>query len=155
MANISDVIAEFIINNLEKDDRIELSRNSLADYFSCVPSQINYVLNTRFTYDKGFVVESKRGGGGYISIFRIKTDREYFKELFEDLNQGVNYNKAEQIIERLYNEDIINERETELIKAVLTDKALDVPMNIKDKIRGSVLKEFISKAITLEEDIDE
>ena len=63
MANISDIIERFLLDSLEKSDRISISRNELADYFDCAPSQINYVLSTRFTLDRGYIIESRRGGG--------------------------------------------------------------------------------------------
>ena len=75
---ISDIIEEFIMSSLDDDDFIELSRNDLAKFFSCVPSQINYVLNTRFTVNRGFVVESQRGGGGYIKLMRVQDNDNNF-----------------------------------------------------------------------------
>ena len=75
---ISDIIEEFIMSSLDDDDFIELSRNDLAKFFSCVPSQINYVLNTRFTPNRGFVIESQRGGGGYIKVVRVKDNNSNF-----------------------------------------------------------------------------
>ena len=68
----SEQIEKFIIATLGDNDSIDITRNSLAEYFSCVPSQINYVLETRFTVDRGYVVESKRGGGGFVKISKIK-----------------------------------------------------------------------------------
>ena len=68
MANISDVIEQFLLDSLGEDDSLELSRNELANYFSCAPSQINYVLATRFTPDRGYAIISKRGGGGGIRV---------------------------------------------------------------------------------------
>ena len=68
MASISDIIEKFILDNLGESDEIDISRNELANFFSCAPSQINYVLETRFTVDRGFVKESKRGGGGFVII---------------------------------------------------------------------------------------
>ena len=75
MANISETIEQFIIATLGENDSVDISRNSLAEYFSCAPSQINYVLDTRFTIDRGYVKESKRGGSGYIKISRLKNIR--------------------------------------------------------------------------------
>ena len=76
--SVSDMIEEFIMSSLDDDNFIELSRNDLAKFFSCVPSQINYVLNTRFTVNRGFVVESQRGGGGYIKVTRVQDNDENF-----------------------------------------------------------------------------
>ncbi len=71
MANISDVIEKFLIDAIGGDRSIVINRNELADYFSCAPSQINYVLATRFTLDRGYVIQSRRGGGGYVTLIRI------------------------------------------------------------------------------------
>ena len=71
MANISDIIETFILKTLGEDSYIDISRNELADFFSCANSQINYVLDTRFTMDKGFIIESHRGGGGFIRIKKL------------------------------------------------------------------------------------
>ena len=86
MANISDIIEKFIIQTLGEEDSVDISRNQLADYFSCAPSQINYVLDTRFTFDKGYLKESKRGGSGFIKISKIKTSdsNEYLSSLVSD-----------------------------------------------------------------------
>ena len=71
MANISDLIESFLIDLFGDESSIYISRNELAQYFNCAPSQINYVLSTRFTLDKGFAIESRRGGGGYVTLVRL------------------------------------------------------------------------------------
>ena len=80
MARLSDVIENFIKDMLVENggEEILIQRNELADQFRCAPSQINYVLTTRFTYDKGYVIESRRGGGGYIIIKQLKIEMEYY-----------------------------------------------------------------------------
>ena len=72
MAQLSDSIEQFIKNLMEEDRQIDLKRNELAQHFGCAPSQINYVLATRFSIDHGYVIESRRGGGGYVRIIRIQ-----------------------------------------------------------------------------------
>ena len=75
MRNISDIIESYLKQVLEMSEKeiVEIKRNEIADKFQCVPSQINYVINTRFTIEKGYVVESKRGGGGYIRIIKVQS----------------------------------------------------------------------------------
>ena len=75
MANISNIIEQFILDTMGDDSSIEISRNSLAEYFNCVPSQINYVLSSRFTPEHGYIIDSRRGGGGYIKISRVNLSR--------------------------------------------------------------------------------
>ena len=81
MANISDVIENFLTELFGDENSILISRNDLAQYFNCAPSQINYVLSTRFTVDKGYAVESKRGGGGYVTLIKLTDDEHYLSEL--------------------------------------------------------------------------
>ena len=99
---VSDIIEEFIISSLDDDDFIELSRNDLAKFFSCVPSQINYVLNTRFTVNRGFVVESQRGGGGFIKIVRVQDNVDNFlKNALNLCSQPISVVQANQLINHL------------------------------------------------------
>ena len=70
--NMSDIIESYLKQILQQEEHVEISRSEIADQFQCVPSQINYVINTRFTPQKGYIVESKRGGGGYIRIMKLE-----------------------------------------------------------------------------------
>ncbi|MBR6779213.1 MAG: CtsR family transcriptional regulator [Clostridia bacterium] len=143
---ISDTIEEFIMASLDDDDFIELSRNDLAKFFSCVPSQINYVLNTRFTVNRGFVIESQRGGGGYIKIVRMQDNNNNF--LTNALNmctQPLSLTEGAQIINHMVERRLISEREAELIKSTISVKALNNPINIDNKLRSNILAQVIIK----------
>jgi transcriptional regulator CtsR len=141
MANISDIIEQFILDTMESDDTIEISRNSLADYFNCAPSQINYVLSTRFTVDRGFLKESKRGGGGFIKISRYKQDDEgVAAAVLESVGEELTYKRMCQILDRLHKDKIIDKKEMRLAKVVLSDEALSVPISIKDRLRANAFK---------------
>ena len=113
MASLSDQIEKHLKKLLDKyRGTIEIKRNKLADEFNCAPSQINYVLDTRFTSERGFVVESQRGGGGYIRIIKVKMNSENraLKKILSKLNGMVTQNEAEGIIQRLYENNLINEK---------------------------------------------
>ena len=85
MQNISDIIEQFILEQLQNYEEVNLSRNELASFFNCAPSQINYVLSTRFTNPKGFITESRRGGGGYIKLTRVDLNKnDYIEKLICD-----------------------------------------------------------------------
>ena len=150
--NISDIIEEFIKSTLGDEEKLQLSRNDLANYFAVAPSQINYVLSTRFNVDKGFVVESKRGGGGSVTIIRISQDAEdiipnILKEI--DKVNELTFNKASDILDRLEFEQIIDESEKEIIKSAISDKALALPMKT-DGLRKNIFKDVQkSKAMRL------
>ncbi len=142
--SISDIIEEFIRSSLDEDEFIELSRNDLAKFFSCVPSQINYVLNTRFTLNRGFVVESQRGGNGYIKLIRITDDNDSFlKKALDKTNLPLNVVEANQLLDQIVDRKILSERESELIKSTISAKALNNPINIDNNLRSGILKQVI------------
>ena len=148
MANISDIIEKFIIQTLGEEDSVDISRNQLADYFSCAPSQINYVLDTRFTFDKGYLKESKRGGSGFIKISKIKTSdsNEYLSSLVSDsVGDELAFRRMEQILEKLVFEKIVTENEREIILSGLSDDSLSMPFTIKDKVRAKSFKNILLK----------
>ncbi|MCR4875157.1 MAG: CtsR family transcriptional regulator [Clostridia bacterium] len=143
--NISDIIEEFIKSTLGDEDKLQLSRNDLANYFSVAPSQINYVLTTRFNVDKGYVVESKRGGGGSVTIIRISQNLdEIIPHILNEIDKvnELTFNKASDILERLVFEGIIDKAEENIIKSAISDKALAVPMRA-DGLRKQIFKEIL------------
>ena len=147
MARLSDIIEEFIKNMLQNNEERELQiqRNELANYFSCAPSQINYVLTTRFTTDKGYFVESKRGGGGCIIIKHIEFDhnRGLANAINEKIGYNITFNIAVQIINSLLESDIITERESAIMKIAVNDRTLNCCVGDKNKIRADILKNMI------------
>ncbi|MBO5345135.1 MAG: CtsR family transcriptional regulator [Clostridia bacterium] len=146
MANISETIEQFIIATLGENDSVDISRNSLAEYFSCAPSQINYVLDTRFTIDRGFVKESKRGGSGYIKISKLKNtdDNEYLNSLvLESVGDELSEKRMVQILEKLVSDNIVSLNEKVLIEAALSEDSLAMPFTIKDKVRAKSFKNIL------------
>ena len=145
---ISDIIEEFIMNSLDDGQFIELSRNDLAKFFSCVPSQINYVLNTRFTVNRGFVVESQRGGGGYVKVLRVQDNNNNFiNNVLNRCLQPINVVEANQIINQLQERKIITNKEALIISASISAKALNNPINMDNVIRANILKQVIIELI--------
>src|SRR5690625_3733852 len=104
--SISDIIEQYLkkIVHANESKMAEIKRSELADQFQCVPSQINYVINTRFTIEKGYMIESKRGGGGYIRISRIEhqDNFELIDELIKLINPEISQHGASDVLERLY-----------------------------------------------------
>ena len=142
--SISDVIEEFIKSSLDVDDFIELSRNDLARFFSCVPSQINYVLNTRFTINRGFLVESQRGGSGYIKVSRLHdSDSNFLNNALQVTSKPMSLNEAGQLLDQMNERGLISEREHALIKSTISTKALNNPINIDNNLRSNILTQII------------
>lgn len=146
MARISDLIEIFIKELLEEgnDLAIEIQRNELASHFNCAPSQINYVLTTRFTLDKGYVIESRRGGGGYIKIVRMNMDQNrYINILINEIGSSMGKMKALSMINALKEKNFISGREEVLMIAAISDRSINTPVNIKDEVRANLLKSMI------------
>lgn len=147
MSRLSDIIEDFIKELLEESDssELEIGRNDLANQFRCAPSQISYVLTTRFSTESGYYVESRRGGGGYIRIRKIQDEaNETLGRLFESkIGESITYNAAYNIINSLSNRNIITVREGNIMKAAINDRSLAVPADQKNIIRAKILKAMI------------
>ena len=139
MRNISDIIEQYLkqVIDLSNNNVIEIKRNEIADRFECVPSQINYVINTRFTLERGFVVESKRGGGGYIRIIKVKLhdDIDIIDQMLHMIDHSVAQGNAESMIIRLIEEGIITNREAKLMLSVLDRSVLSMDVPSRDELR--------------------
>ena len=147
MARLSDIIEEFLKSLINKEQgSVEIQRNELANMFNCVPSQINYVISTRFTTDKGYYVESRRGGGGYISIKRInvETAGDYLMHIISSIGDKISQHTCEIFINNFVDYDIIEEREAKLMKAATSDKVMaDVPLAKRASVRATILKNML------------
>lgn len=142
--SVTDIIEEFIISSLDDDDFIELSRNDLAKFFSCVPSQINYVLNTRFTVNRGFLVESQRGGSGYIKVTRVQdNDENFLNNVLYLCRQPLTILQTNQIVANMIDKKIITSNEAELIKSATSAKALNNPINMDNQIRSNIMSAIV------------
>ncbi|ACV59747.1 CtsR family transcriptional regulator [Alicyclobacillus acidocaldarius] len=141
-SNISDIIEAYLKRLMEESglDVIEIQRNELAEQFHCVPSQINYVISTRFTTDHGYIVESKRGGGGYIRIRRVKLDKDHLLwDVLRSLGDEVSQSASEALIERLHRDGWLTDREAALISAMLRREVLALGLPYRDRLRAKLL----------------
>ena len=145
MASISEIIESFILETFGEEQELSLSRNSMADYFNCAPSQINYVLNTRFNFENGFIVESRKGGNGYIKIIRIEDNNKFLSNLYNHLcTNETTYNQAISIIENLQSKQLLTVKEADIIKYAVSPKSLTTPMKIENKLRSNILANIVS-----------
>lgn len=152
MANLSDIIESFIKQLIaDTNGSIEIQRNELANQFNCVPSQINYVISTRFTSDRGYYVESKRGGGGHVKIKRINITRpgNYLMHIVSSMGSSISQQSAEVFIKNFIDYDVISEREGLIMRAAVSDKIIGcIPMPNRDIIRAAQLKNMIMSLLT-------
>ena len=145
---LSDSIESFIKAMITQEEpEVELKRNELAEYFKCAPSQINYVLATRFTVDDGYVTESRRGGGGYIRIVRVvETGRQKMAYLVRDrIGESISEEEALRIIGHLRESGNAADGEAAMMTAAVSGKALAVPLvpEVKNVLRARILKSMI------------
>jgi transcriptional regulator CtsR len=148
MRNISDIIENYIkkVLELSEEDIIEIKRSEIADKFQCVPSQINYVINTRFTVERGYLVESKRGGGGYIRIIKIKTNdhHQLIDQLLSLIKTNISQASAVDVIYRLVEEEIITQREAKIMLSVIDRSVLYIDLPFRDELRARMLKAMLT-----------
>ena len=154
---LSDEIESFIRSLLSEDqDQVDVQRNELAGYFRCAPSQITYVLATRFTPDRGFMIESRRGGGGYVRIIRLR--RVSGDHLFYLINQRIGGSltaqEAHSIVKQLHENGVITEREGALMRAATSARAVSVPLALKDMLRASILREMLLQIAAAPREVD-
>ncbi|HLR74303.1 MAG TPA: CtsR family transcriptional regulator [Virgibacillus sp.] len=148
MSNITDIIERYLKEVLKAkgQNMIEIKRNEIADQFQCVPSQINYVINTRFTEEKGYMIESKRGGGGYIRIIRIEHQdhSELIDSLINMINPKVTQQSAVDVLERLLEKEVITEREAKIILSAISREVLAFKLPLRDEVRARILTAMLT-----------
>ncbi|MBU5674776.1 CtsR family transcriptional regulator [Paenibacillus brevis] len=147
MRNISDIIEKYLKAILQDSPEgiIEIQRNDLAEQFSCVPSQINYVISTRFTLEKGYLVESKRGGGGYVRIRRIELPgpTTLHTHLHQTIGEEMGQSAAEGLIYQLVEARFLTAREAALMQAAVSREVLMVKLPYRDQIRARMMKAML------------
>lgn len=143
---ISDIVAQTIIKMMEESGgQTDIKRNELAGMLGCVPSQINYVIMSRFTPEQGYIVESKRGGGGFIRITRVKTDRSTaIMHTVNSVGNAISQTACAAILNNLCNEGFISREVLKVMLAATSNSAFrDVPVQVRDCVRSSILKNML------------
>lgn len=144
--NISDLIENFITERLEDAKIVELKRNELASFLGCVPSQINYVISTRFTTERGYIVESRRGGGGYIKISRVEVPKSnVHMHIINSIGNSIDYPSVVAILSNMSQDRIISTDIANVIASALSDKALSIVQGISTKnvLRANIFKNIL------------
>lgn len=148
---MSDIIEAFLKQMInDTDGSIEIQRNELATHFKCVPSQINYVIDTRFTTERGYYVESRRGGGGNIRIRRVNISipGNYLMHIISSMGDSISQQSAEVFINNFIDYEAISVREGLILKAATSDKVLGViQMPDRDILRAVMLKNIMTSLL--------
>ncbi len=147
---MSDLIEEFIKDLFDENELVEIQRNDLAEQFHCVPSQINYVISTRFKPSQGYYVESRRGGGGSIKIKKINTTKsDYIMHIINNIGNSITSNEVDILLSDFLSYDFVTKKEAKLLKVATSDNVLRLGKDIKDEIRARILKNML---LNIEED---
>ncbi len=144
---MSDLITQQILQMLDESGQniAEIQRNELASRLGCVPSQINYVLSSRFTPEHGFIIESRRGGGGYIRITRVQLDRSSaLMHLVNAVGDAIDPMAARVVIENSAHSGLISREAARLMTAAVSPAVMhEVPADRKDRVRAAILKQLL------------
>ncbi|MBD8086191.1 CtsR family transcriptional regulator [Limosilactobacillus sp. c9Ua_26_M] len=146
--SISDIIEEYLKQILGESSQIEIRRSEIANHFDVVPSQINYVIKTRFTIQHGYLVQSKRGGGGYIRIERVNLldNVDVLNSLIQAIGDSISERDAYDIIRTLYDEKVLTRREGDLILVALSKQTLNVnDCNVEARLRARILISMLNR----------
>ena len=148
----SDLIANFILSAIDgsAEGIAELQRSALAERFSCVPSQINYVISTRFSPERGYVVESRRGGGGYIRITRVRqSPKELIMHTVNAIGGSLDLRTAAAFVSNIYDSGAIDKTTARLLMAAVGDRALHtIAPADRDTVRAGILKYMLVTLIS-------
>ena len=141
---MSDLIEEFIKELFDDNEEIEIQRNELAEHFNCVPSQINYVIATRFKPSQGYYVESKRGGGGHIKIKKATNSKaDYLMYIIQNIGKEITANEVDILISDFLSYGLVDTKEAKLLKVATSDNVLQLNKSEKDQVRARILKNML------------
>lgn len=143
---MSDLVAQTILEMLDTHNGdAQIQRNELASALGCVPSQINYVITSRFTPEQGYIVESRRGGGGYIRITRVQMgEQNLIMHLVNSIGSTLDKAAAEVMLKNLFARSVIDQQTAQLIGAALSDRSLSAaPQEIRDSLRADLFKNML------------
>ena len=145
---LSDSIESFIKTLMTQEEpEVERKRNELAEYFGCAPSQINYVLATRFSPDHGYIIESRRGGGGYIRIVRVvQSGAQRLMYLTnERIGDAISEPEAVRLIHQLVDQGLVSLAEGEIMRSAVSAQAMSIPIpdSLKEALRARTLKTML------------
>lgn len=143
--SLSNDIARILLEMLENDGTTEIQRNEFAQSIGCVPSQINYVISSRFTPEQGYIVESRRGGGGYIKISRVKLDRpSLIMHTVNHIGETIDFGTCRANIMNLHHSGAVDNQSARLLLAATSDNSLKaLPVPVRDRVRATILKQML------------
>lgn len=148
MPRLSDMIENFLKDLIESEGgSVEITRGELAEQMNCVPSQITYVLSTRFTNGQGYLVESRRGGGGWIRIHRLLNPDKpeiYLMHAVNSMGDSLTQHQSEIFLTNFVDYSAVDKRDADLMSSAISDKSLAlVDKEVRDKVRMQIFKQML------------
>ncbi len=142
---MSNIIEAWIKEMIQaQNGAVELKRNELAGQFNCVPSQINYVISTRFSPERGYIVESRRGGGGYIKIQQVlPKEGGALMHVINMIGERISDRDAQVLVRNCYDNDLISEKEAKIMVAALSDRSIPIQQPERDVLRARIFKNIL------------
>ena len=150
MSVLCDRIEQFIVNMLEeREGQAELKRSEVAARFGCAPSQVTYVLTTRFCPLRGYLVQARRGGGGYTRIVRVKNDRSgcIAQLVHTELMHPLSERRAAEIVRNLRHADVVSAEQADIMLAAISAQSLRAAEDAQDTVRSSVLRAMLLRCM--------
>lgn len=147
--NMSDIIENLLLDMLRNSDgSVEIQRNNLAGELNCVPSQINYVIQTRFTPERGYIIESRRGGGGGVKIRTVKPDTtNYPMHIVNAVGNTLSQRTAAVFVQNLLDYECITSREAHIILGAVNNNVLPINPEVRDTLRARIFKSMITSLV--------
>ncbi len=153
LPSLADMIEDYINSLIAEGEGVaEIQRAFVAEMFRCAPSQISYVIASRFSPEKGFIIESRRGGGGYIRLIRVNLEEEDIRKLMKGIGEYVSQQEAYDYLDRLRDEGYVDDRTFFVMKAALSRNVLLMALPSRDMIRANVLKAMLNAYFSHEPD---
>lgn len=151
MASLADLIEEYIESLIEEGKGMaEIQRVLIADLFRCAPSQVSYVIASRFSPERGYIIESRRGGGGFIRLIRVPLDQEMIREVISDIGDYLSQDEAYDYLDRLREEGYLDERIYAVMRAALSKNTLNIGLPDRDILRAGIFKAMLNAYFSVE-----
>ncbi|WP_057894781.1 CtsR family transcriptional regulator [Lacticaseibacillus brantae] len=144
--SMADIIELYIEELLADSPQVKIRRAEIAQQFNCAPSQINYVIQTRFKPERGYIVESKRGGGGYIQIEKMKLQDEQMRlaMIRDNLPSALSQQDAQSLVQDLFNSGIVDQQSGNLMLSALSHQTLNfVDLKVENQLRAQLMLAFL------------
>ncbi len=152
MASLADHIERYIESLIAQGEGVaEIQRTLIAEIFRCAPSQVTYVISSRFSPERGYIIESRRGGGGFIRLTKVSLDAERVRDILSDVGDYLSQGESYDYLERLREEGYLDDRTYAVMRAALSRNALTISLPERDVLRANIFKAMLNAYFSVEQ----